>query len=127
MPTIHYEEEGELDEYIPDPTWSRPATPVSLVTSGKKRMFAIFSWLPSPNKKQKLRTVSAPERPMISGPFPLWEAPRRSSHLSSPLTSPTSPSNKSIRSVKSNASLRSVRSTASRLQGYWGRLSGKDP
>ena len=137
MPIIHYEDDDDFDDRIPQPSWpsDRSTRHVSArevpnpppVASGKRRVFSLLTWLTNPGKRRS-KTIS--EKPSISGPFPLWEAPRRSESIRR-CDSPTS--GKSIRSVRSTSSLRStrsmrsIRSCASRIQGYWGRLSGKDP
>lgn len=100
MPTIHYEEEDEPEPY------HRPAL------TAVKRKPSILQRLLGPFKKP-----SPPEKPSISGPFPLWEAPPRQVYGGAT----------SLRSVKSSNSLRSVRSCSSRLQSYWSRVSGRDP
>lgn len=127
MPTIHYDEDEDTDGPRSHAAWptSRPArsAPPSATAPSKKRVFGILNWLTSPAKK---KAKTAPTRPSISGPFPLCEAPsRRSSDSSRPCDSAMDA--RSIRSVRSTSSMRSVRSCASRIQGYWGRLSGKDP
>jgi len=102
MPTIHYEEEYEPEPY---------RTPAVSVSTEKK---GFLEWLLRPVRKQVV-----PDRPTISGPFPLWEAPRRARVAPARGTS--------LRSKKSSSSLRSMQSCSSRMQTYWGRISGKDP
>jgi hypothetical protein len=127
MPTIHYEEEDEDEELDPERlSWPaarsrRQANPPS--ASDKKRSFGLLRWLTGVSKKAK----AAPERPSISRPFPLCDAPHRSSESSRRCVSPSDA--RSIRSVRSMSSLRSIRSFRScvdRLQGFWGRSSGAD-
>jgi len=103
MPTIHYEEDYEEDLH-------RASTvPVEKQKSGFLRWF-----LGSGSSK---KSESVPDRPTISGPFPLWETP--------PRRGPGGTT--SLRSMKSNNSLRSIRSCSSRLQTYWSRVTRKDP
>ncbi|KAI0963089.1 hypothetical protein AcW1_000270 [Taiwanofungus camphoratus] len=101
MPTVHYEE----DYYYEPERYRAPAAPVDKKKPGLLRR--IFG--PKPQ--------TGPERPAISGPFPLSEAPPRRVHGGGT----------SLRSMKSNSSLRSVLSTSSRLQMYWGKMTRKDP
>ncbi|KAH9922683.1 hypothetical protein B0H21DRAFT_765868 [Amylocystis lapponica] len=102
MPTIHYEEEYESEPY------RAPAG-----SAEKKGGF--LEWLLRP-----VRKPAVPERPTISGPFPLWEAPPRQARGAPAYAA-------SLRSVRSNGSLRSVGSCSSRLQTYWSRMTGRDP
>ena len=104
MPTIHYEEEYDFE---------LERAPVVSVSAEKKVGF--LEWLLRPMRKQ-----AVPDRPTISGPFPLWEAPRRAQ--AAPSMRGTS-----LRSKKSSSSLRSVQSHSSRIQTYWSRITGRDP
>lgn len=131
MPLIHYEDDDEQDS-IPAPTWplDGPATLASKMTppvSERKRILGLFTWFTHPSKKQ---TQSVSERPSISGPFPLWEGPHRSESVrrcNSPTSTRSIRSTRSTSSLRSTRSMRSVRSCASRIQGYWSRLSGRNP
>lgn len=132
MPLIHYEDEDEQTDSSPAPTWpsGRPAELASKMTPPvpeRKRVLGIFTWFANPSKKQ---AQSISERPSISGPFPLWEGPHRSEsarRCNSPTSTRSIRSIRSTSSLRSTKSMRSVRSCASRIQGYWGRLSGRDP
>lgn len=144
-PTIHYEEEdvGEVEEeefeHLPEARFiptaaqqnqsleSRHQAPVE---KEKKRRFEFFRRLiggsSSPNGKKFVR--AEPERPVISGPYPLCDSPTtRSLRRGGSVPGSLGSRSESIRSVKSSGSLRSTRSCSSRLQSYWGRMSGKDP
>lgn len=128
MPTTHFEDEDEVeDDYQPESLREPRRMKSNVSLKGKKRAFAILDWFASPKKKAK---PTLPDRPLISGPLPLWEGRRYSTESERPpyrqCDSPTMTSARSIRSVKSTHSMRSVRSCASRLQGYWTRLSGRD-
>ncbi|GJE87838.1 hypothetical protein PsYK624_039210 [Phanerochaete sordida] len=126
MPTIHYEDEDE-DEGGASPGVPSPTS----ATSTKNRVLGFISWLTAVGKGKKKEEPPVPERPCISGPFPLWEAPPRRSDSTRRTASASDA--RSIRSVRSQSSLRStrsfmsVRSCASRLQGYWHRFNGRDP
>lgn len=103
MPTIHYE-----DEYDP------PLPPCSPAAPSEKRKPSLLRWfLGAAGRKSQ----AVPDRPTISGPFPLWETPPR----------PVPVSAASLRSMRSKDSLRSVRSCSSRLQTYWNKVTRKDP
>ncbi|CCL98401.1 uncharacterized protein FIBRA_00396 [Fibroporia radiculosa] len=104
MPTIHYEE----DECGPPP--------VPTITAEKRRP-SFLRWFFGGRSDTNKMSKASPERPTISGPFPLWEAP--------PRREPGGAA--SLRSMKSSGSLRSVRSCGSRLQAYWSRTNGRDP
>ncbi|OCH92718.1 hypothetical protein OBBRIDRAFT_865411 [Obba rivulosa] len=101
MPTIHYEEEDE-----PEPHYRQAVSAV-------KRKASILQRLLGPFRKPP----PSPEKPAISGPFPLWETPPKQVYGGEAC----------LRSVKSSTSLRSTRSCSSRLQSYWGRVKGRDP
>ncbi|KAJ3554183.1 hypothetical protein NM688_g3236 [Phlebia brevispora] len=130
MPTVHFEEEGECDEFDEEPTWPRVSIPRSPMPYSpppevKKNPFAWLKRLTIPVQKKKPETAPVlQDRPLISAPMPLWEAPRNNTF---PRRNTVSSGPRSIRSVKSSASLRSVRSCASRLQVYWGKLGTKEP
>lgn len=107
-PTIHYEDEDEAEP-------ARPALPED---SGKR---GFLQWIRGSSR----RAQPVQERPSISGPFPLWEAPPRRSHSSgAPSVRSMKSGAPSLRSMKSNNSLRSIRSCSSRLQTYWNRVTG---
>ncbi|KAF7798627.1 hypothetical protein EIP86_009849 [Pleurotus ostreatoroseus] len=127
MPMVHLEEEeGEFGESEDAPAWPRvvmPRSPVPLSPPPSETKKSPFAWLkrltiPVARKRPDARPA-VPERPLISGPMRLCEAPRCNTL---PRRNTVSTSGRSIRSTKSTASLRSVRSCASRLQVYWGRL-----
>lgn len=100
VPEVHYEDE---DEDVPYRSFAAPV-PVE-----KKSGF--LRWIPWATKK----TQCSPGRPSISGPFPLSDAPPRRARDGAA----------SLRSVRSKDSIRSVQSHSSRLQSYWGRVTGK--
>ncbi|KAH9836545.1 uncharacterized protein C8Q71DRAFT_47551 [Rhodofomes roseus] len=113
MPTIHYEEEDVFEH-----THSHAR---SVSEDSGKRSF--LKWFRGASKKAQ----AAQERPTISGPFPLWETPpRRTPSGGTPSVRSTKSGAPSLRSMKSNNSLRSVRSCSSRLQTYWGRVTGRE-
>ncbi|KAI0072374.1 hypothetical protein K474DRAFT_1711668 [Panus rudis PR-1116 ss-1] len=115
MPTIHYEEENECDyddDYDNNDEHASQAGP-----EGRPKFAFIRRLLRS--KKDTEKTTQG--RPVISGPYPLWDRP-------SPARTPVDRRKAaSLRSVRSNGSLRSIRSCSSRLQTYLGRLNGKEP
>lgn len=116
-PTIHYDIEDEF-ECLPEPRHI-PEEEVPVVEK-KRRFDFIRRFIGGSSNGKKPR--AEPDRPVISGPFPLCDAPRSIRRGGS-----TASRSNSIRSVKSQSSLRSIRSCGSRLQNYWGRMSGKDP
>ncbi|EKM60745.1 uncharacterized protein PHACADRAFT_246859 [Phanerochaete carnosa HHB-10118-sp] len=122
MPTIHFEDEDEdASPNVPSP---------SSTALTKSRVFGFFGWLATVGKGKKMESL-VPERPPISGPFPLWEKPLRRNDNA--CRSAGAADTRSIRSVRSQSSIRSamsfrsIRSCASRVQGYWSRLNGRDP
>lgn len=119
-PTIHYESDEDEDD---DSEYEPPYHSLSKSPSGIFGFFRriVSSPLPLSNKKSR-----APERPVISGPIPLWEAPRRRARHSLDENGRAGRA-PSLRSNRSTASLRSMCSSSSRLQTYWGRVTGKDP
>ncbi|KAI0793338.1 hypothetical protein C8Q75DRAFT_804163 [Abortiporus biennis] len=136
MPTIHYEDDEDdagfdfdADEFYPPRTTGPTEKNKTAFGLGFiRRLFGSgsnsspsSSGTSNGNSKGKNK-FTGPTRPTISGPFPL-DAPRP---MRRSLDSQR-PSNASLRSVRSNSSMRSIRSASSRLQNYWGRLSGKDP
>ncbi|KZT67610.1 hypothetical protein DAEQUDRAFT_766977 [Daedalea quercina L-15889] len=113
-PMIHYEEEAE-----PELAHGHAR---SVSEENEKRSF--LKWIRGASKK----TQPVQDRPTISGPFPLWETlPRRTPSGGTPSMRSMKSGAPSLRSMKSNNSLRSIRSCSSRLQIYWGRVTGKDP
>jgi len=143
MPTIHYEEwdydddEEEFDFDADQNFPPRTTGPSDKKSSGVKFGFGFIRRLfnssststsnrgkisppPPPSPKKQARS-SESRRPNISGPYPLWEAPRPARR------SLDGQSDHSIRSVRSNGSMRSIRSCESRMQTYWGRFGAKDP
>ncbi|CAL1696603.1 unnamed protein product [Somion occarium] len=130
MPTIHYEDEHE-NEYNyadesddDDDNDDEQYDPSPAGPEEKKWPFGFIRRLVGLNPSRK-PPVSTSGRPVISGPYLLWDPPRPQARLGGP------PTNKrraaSLRSVRSNNSLRSIRSCSSRFQSYWTWLSGKDP
>lgn len=119
-PTIHYESDEDEDD---ESQYEPPCHSLSKSPSGIFGFFRriVSSPLPLSNKKSR-----APERPVISGPIPLWEAPRRRARRSLD-ESGRGGRAPSLRSNRSTTSLRSMCSSSSRLQTYWGRVTGKDP
>lgn len=136
VPVVHYADEDDLHDDIPQlwssdrltrPVFARTVPDTPPVASGKKRVFSLLTWFTS-SSKWKTKTTS--EKPSISGPFPLWDAPRRSESIrrcGSPTSGKSMRSVRSTSSLRSTRSMRSIKSCTSRMQGYWGRLSGKDP
>jgi len=113
-PTIHYESDDEDDESEYD------SSPQAKSKNGQSGIFGFIRRIVgAPSKKPRM-----PERPVISGPIPLWEGSRRRARHSLDDSFGRAPS---LRSNRSTTSLRSIRSCSSRLQTYWGRVTGKDP
>lgn len=131
-PTIHYDDDDEQDGSAVEPAWlpgrtGKLAHSAPPDAAGRPRVFGILRWFTNSGKNQ---SKSAPERPSISGPFPLWEAPHRGESVhrcNSPTSARSIRSVHSTNSLRSTRSMRSVMSCASRIQGYWNRVSGRDP
>ncbi|KAI0809234.1 hypothetical protein BC629DRAFT_1103610 [Irpex lacteus] len=131
MPTIHYEDDDDEKEQsygcgtLPEPVYENlPPHKARETGRRQKRPWHVLGWfLSTSTKKTKPYHTSSDHRPVISSPLPLCEGRRLSNDSGRPVGSDA----RSIRSVRSTGSLRSVRSCASRLQGYWTRLGGKDP
>ncbi|RDX56271.1 hypothetical protein OH76DRAFT_608962 [Lentinus brumalis] len=119
-PTIHYEEDQYDDDNEREPSscMSPPPPKKARGLSG----FFTFKWLFGPSSFSKAPAkATAPDRPTISGPFPLWNTPPRrtcSGNRGVPGSSAAS-----LRSMRSTGSLRSIRSCSSRLPtpAYWPR------
>ncbi|THH28424.1 hypothetical protein EUX98_g5759 [Antrodiella citrinella] len=118
-PTIHYESDTEDDES----EFEQPYGASSDKSQAAAPQTGLFGFI-----RRIVGTSSgksrAPDRPVISGPIPLWEGSRRRARLSLDESRKRTPS---LRTTRSSASLRSERSCSSRLQTYWGRVTGKDP
>ena len=138
-PTIHYEDDFEEDEEefecLPESRHVPKVDEVPIATAAgeKKRRFEFIRRLIGGSSQasgsgsgEKKKSRAEPGRPVISGPFPLCDAPRSLRRVPGSNSNPPTKSG-SIRSVKSHGRLRSVRSCSSRLQNYLGRMSGKDP
>ncbi|KAI0828249.1 hypothetical protein BC628DRAFT_105486 [Trametes gibbosa] len=128
MPTIHYDdddfthdedEESDVNEEG-RPRGSPPSTSSSPPPKKKAKVLGellSFRWLFASFSKVENR-ATAPTRPAISGPYPIWDAPPRRARGAA---AGNSTSAASLRSAKSSGSLRSVRSCGSRLPTYWPR------
>ncbi|TCD68811.1 hypothetical protein EIP91_009678 [Steccherinum ochraceum] len=118
--TIRYDSEAEDDDEDEDD--DEPYSSAAKHQGAQTGILGFFRrMVGAPLKKSR-----APERPVISGPIPLWEGSRRRARLSLDETGKVGRS-PSLRTNRSTPSLRSVRSSSSRLQTYWGRVTGKDP
>ncbi|KAI0757370.1 hypothetical protein C8Q80DRAFT_1091289 [Daedaleopsis nitida] len=120
MPTIHYEDDNDYyddHEHEPSSCMSPPPPKKARGLTG----FFSFKWLfgPSSSSKTPAKTAS-PERPSISGPFPLWDSPPQRARGG---RNGCGSSAASLRSMRSTGSIRSMRSCSSRLPTptYWPR------
>ncbi|KAI0735547.1 hypothetical protein C8Q76DRAFT_610352 [Earliella scabrosa] len=128
MPTIHYEEDDYDHDHEREPS-SCMSPPPPKKARGLGGFFS-FKWLFGPSSsssssssssKTSAKKASLPERPSISGPFPLWDSPPRRTRGGG--RSGGGSSAASLRSMKSSGSIRSMRSCSSRLPTptYWPR------
>ncbi|KAH9846630.1 hypothetical protein C2E23DRAFT_890716 [Lenzites betulinus] len=125
MPTIHYDDDDytyDEDEDVDEQGRRRGTSTSSSSPPPKKKAKVLgellsFRWLFGPLSKVENRTT-APARPAISGPYPIWDAPSRRARGAA---TGNGSGAASLRSAKSSGSLRSVRSCGSRLPTYWPR------
>lgn len=138
VPTIHYEDDDYEDDHEREPS-SCMSPPPPKKARGLGGFFS-FKWLFGPpsssscssssssNKLHSPKTPAksksaAPERPSISGPFPLWDSPPLRTRGGARSGRGSGTSAASLRSMKSSGSIRSMRSCSSRLPTptYWPR------